>query len=313
MPVFEFHSGFWLNLHHALYEQARIRQHRPTQRPEPKQAGAPQSFMPDSELTAAEREAWNASLESYENLVAGRDLQFEGDLALIKNRLAELENCADLSGQEEQVCTSGIRQDLVVALERAAPTYRAKWWGEQDRRNRAWISALAPRVQQVGAPVAGKLSLLFHTDWPGTRIRVDVSGYAGPSGSYTSYDPMHVTVSSADGRNQGPAALEVLFYEASHVLALSARDLIARECRTRGKPIPRELWNAMLYYTTIAIARTESAGAGSTPAEALAARGWQRHRTDLDSFWKPFMQSALRGAADPDDLEQAILRIVASL
>ena len=31
-PVFELHSGFWLNLHHFLYEQARLRDQESTSR-----------------------------------------------------------------------------------------------------------------------------------------------------------------------------------------------------------------------------------------------------------------------------------------
>jgi len=41
------------------------------------------------------------------------------------------------------------------------------------------------------------------------RIRVDVTSYASSTGAYTTLEPLRVTVSSIDARNQGAEALEV--------------------------------------------------------------------------------------------------------
>jgi len=43
---------------------------------------------------------------------------------------------------------------------------------------------------------------------------------ANNTGAYTTLDPLRVTIASTDARNQGSAALEVLFHEASHGIAL---------------------------------------------------------------------------------------------
>jgi len=309
LPVFEFHSGFWLNLHHLLYQQARIREERLTRKP----VQGVSELLPLSGFSDAEQQAWQASLGFYADTMAARDLLFDGDLVLIKNRLAEVENCPDLSGRADSRCKSGLRPELIAALERAAPVYRAKWWPEQDKRNRDWIAAITPRVQKEGVPLGTQLSNLFHTDWPTGRIRVEVSNYAGVLGSYTTIDPLTVTVSSQDERNAGAGAVEVLFYEASHLLGMGARDLIARECRARGKPIPRELWDAMLYYTAVTVSRGAYPRSGVDPGAAVTERGWRGYRIALDGFWKPFLQGALRNQANPEDLERAISRLVAAL
>jgi hypothetical protein len=298
-----------LNLHHALYQQARIRQQRTTRRP----SGSAPDVLPPVQLTPEENRAWQESLSHYASALSARDLLFDGDMVLIKNRLAEVEDCADLSGRAEKRCTSGLRPELIAALERAAPVYRAKWWPEHDRRNREWINALAPQVQKAGVLLGTQLSGLFHTDWPSGRIRVEVSAYAGLLGSYTSLDPLTVTISSADERNQGTRALEILFYEASHFLGLGARDVLARECRARDKPIPRELWDATLYYTVVMFSRGTSSRAATEPGQAVVERGWRGYRTVLDAFWKPFLQTALRNQTDPEDLERAIGRMIAAL
>jgi len=56
LPVFELHSGFWINLHHTLYEQAR------------EQRGSRSSAAKSSEmtqLTEPERATWDAAVAYY--------------------------------------------------------------------------------------------------------------------------------------------------------------------------------------------------------------------------------------------------------
>ncbi|HEV8384843.1 MAG TPA: hypothetical protein VGQ11_08220, partial [Candidatus Acidoferrales bacterium] len=86
-PVFEFHSGFWINLHHALYEEARIRAQRPTARP---LASATVAKKMDGE-TSADLQAWQESVDFYATSLARRDLLFDGEMVDINNKLAEVE------------------------------------------------------------------------------------------------------------------------------------------------------------------------------------------------------------------------------
>jgi hypothetical protein len=312
LPVFEFHSGFWVNLHHVLYEQARIRSGRPTRRSDDSKfaTGAP-SIRP-FDLTPAETAAWNAALDYYAGALAGRDLLFDRDLVNIKNRLAEMENCEDLSGRNTPQCASGLRAEMIAALESAAPVYRARWWAGHDRLNRAWIAAVTPLVQGAGTLLATQLSLLFHVDWP-ARVRVDMSVYAGPHGGYTSLDPLHITLASTDERYRDSRALEVLFHEATHALALAVRDAIAKEFRSRGRPIPRELWTALLGYTTAEVARRVTAQVKSftpaLPADFLAARGLRSFHSVLQRHWQPYLELFFSGKADPDGIERSVARV----
>src|SRR5712691_1800603 len=285
VPAFEFHSGFWINLHHFLYQQARLRKSTPQSvpRPTPKVEGSgakepatsansialglpPGSGQAPAEaLTEEERQSWAAALDYYAGNLSGHDLFVNGDMVQIKNRLAELETCPNLSGRVPPQCVSGLRPELIAALEVAAPVYRARWWAEHDRANRSWIASVSLLVRQMGGRLAQQLASVYQTDWPAGRLRVDVTFNAGPFGAYTSLDPLHLTISSTDPRNQGPAALEVLFHEASHALAGAVRDLIVRECRQRGKPIPRYLWHALLFYTTGEIVKRTLAKDFSVP------------------------------------------------
>lgn len=352
LPVFEFHSGFWINLHHFLYQQARLRKNPtpPTTRPSASgQADAdnlkaavagPEASLEVSTdgLTPQERKAWAGALDYYGEHLADRDLLFNGDMVNINNRLAEMEACTDLSGQSSRECASGLRKELESALEDAAPVYRARWWAKHDRDNRSWIAAVGPMVRQLGGTLAQKLAATYQAGWPAGRLRVDVVHYGGPFGAYTTLDPVHLTISSADARNQGPAALEVLFHEASHALAGSVRDAIVRECRARGKPIPRDLWHALLFYTTgemvkralgTAAGRTLTA-ADSTPSPptsaaepgraaaassaytpyayryGLYARGWQGYQRVLERYWQPYLDGKT-------EFDTAMARLVTAL
>ena len=83
LPVFEFHSGFWVNLHHTLYQEAKFgslqdgstaadndktsSKNRPTLKTSP---GA------KSPLTPAEQRAWNEALSYYAANYIDKDLLF---------------------------------------------------------------------------------------------------------------------------------------------------------------------------------------------------------------------------------------------
>jgi hypothetical protein len=302
LPVFEFHSGFWLNLHHFLYQQAHEARGDSSASAETKPAKAT--------LTPEEQRTWQESLDYYASNLAGQDLLFNGDMVNIKNRLAEMEGQADLQ-------KSGLRPELVTALERAAPIYRGHWWVEHDRENRAWVAAVAPLVQQLGAGLSRKLADVYESPWPAGRIRVDVSHDANWAGAYTTLDPLHITISSSTPANQGIAALEILFHEASHALAGTVRDEIARECRTRNKPIPRDLWHALILYTTGEMVRrtladvllTRQSIKGYMPyayRQGLYRRGWGNYLRVLERFWLPYLDGEV-------DFDGAVARIVAAL
>ena len=308
LPVFELHSGFWVNLHHFLYLQARLLKGN-TSSMDSSRGAAPPNVPPASLLNfpADQIQAWQDAVGFYEKDLAGRDLLLNGDMENINNQLSEMEACPDLEGKSSALCKSGLRRDLIEALERAAPVYRAHWWNEQDRANREWIAQVTPMVQQMGVELSGQLSEVYQRPWPAGKLRVDVVWYGGPYGAYTSLSPTHVTISSQDARNQGIYGFEVLFHESSHALAGSVNEAISREFRKRDKPIPRDLWHALLFYTTGELLRRDLAygtmtmaslqGADPSSYQPYADRfrlysgGWERFRGLLDLYWRPYLEN----------------------
>jgi len=311
LPVFELHSGFWMNLHHTLYQQARQRRDK---------QGVTSKVVPASRLSDSEQRAWDAAVSYYVANYSGKDLLFSTEMILLKNQLGDFEDCDELSGASKKTCDAGLPPKITQVLDSAAPIYRAHWWREHDRANRKWIAAVAPLVRNRGLELAHRLAEIYQTAWPAEKIRVDVSSYANWAGAYTTLDPLRVTISSTDLRNQGNAALEVLFHEASHGIAESVQAAIVRECRQRDKPIPRDLWHALIFYTTGELIRpvinSPTAGAsGDAPGteytpyavrEGLYTRGWDAYLKLLTRFWQPYLD----GRSTFDD---AIARMVSAL
>jgi hypothetical protein len=326
LPVFELHSGFWINLHHALYHEARQRT-----APSARQASSSRTAGPavksapsaNPALTPAEKKAWEEAVSYYAENYANKDLLFTTELIQLKNQLGDFEDCDELSGRKRKFCDAGLPARLTQVLESAAPVYRAHDWPDHDRANRRWILRVAPLVRTQGVGLSERLAEIYQTRWPHEKIRVDVAAYANAAGAYTTVDPLRVTISSLDARNQGAQALEVLFHEGSHGIAEPVQAAIIRECRQRDKPIPRDLWHALVFYTTGEVIRPALASTSSTAGdkegsipgggytsyasrEALYQRGWKDYFDILQRFWQPYLD----GRASFDD---AIARMVSSI
>jgi hypothetical protein len=299
LPVFELHSGFWINLHHTLYQQARQRRD-PKAAPSVAVAG-PAFATPSASARRSKMEqlAWDAAVSYYAANYADKDLLFNTEMLLLKNQLGDFEGCDELSGAKLKTCDAGLPPKLTQILEAAAQVYRAHEWPDHDRANRKWIAQVAPLVREQGLGLSERLADIYQARWPKEKIRVDVSAYANSQGAYTTLDPLRVVISSTDPRNQGSAALEILFHEASHGIAEPVQQAILRECRQREKAIPRDLWHALLFYTTGEVIKPvftgQTVGAPDpeyTPyaiRERLYQRDWDDYLKLLTRFWQPYL------------------------
>jgi hypothetical protein len=293
LPILAFHSGFWVNLHHFLYEQARKVDQAPLEADgQPTRAAATLALSPEEERR------WKRAVGYYAAKLAGQDLEFNGDMVLLNNRLAELEGCREIDGSSSSQCASGLREGLVMALEEAAPIYRAHWWPEQDRANRAWIAAVGQLIRRYGAGVSKALAGAYQAPWPAKPMQVDVVSYAGRWGAYASPNPLHIVIAGTDPRNQGLAALAVVFDEASQAFAPDVVEALANEFHDQNKLVRRDLWQAMLFYTaaeTVERVLNTSGGVRESPSEArwvregLRARGWHAYADLLERAWQPYL------------------------
>ena len=150
---FEFHSDFWLNLHHFLYEQAG----HPTK--------------PLADLTAAEKAAWGNAVTFYRRSITPHDLLLDPHMQSIDTELAEDESLPKL-------VVNGPDGNLWETLNSVAAIYRAHWWPAQDQANRAFIAAAVPLVQRYAPLLMKQLSTVYEAAWPKDPVRVDLAEYA---------------------------------------------------------------------------------------------------------------------------------------
>jgi hypothetical protein len=327
LPVFEFHSGFWVNLHHFLYHEARLRlaaKDNPENVAKNSVHSLKQPSGPPVSLSAAEQKTWDNAVSYYMANYAGKDLLINIDLILLKNQIGDFEDCDELTGRKKARCDAGLPGGTGPILDAAAPIYRAHWWADHDRANRRWVARVAPLVREQGVGLSERLADVYQTRWPKEKIRVDLSAFANSAGAYTTLDPLRVTIASADPRNQGPEALEVLFHEASHGIAVPVEDAISRECKQRDKPIPRDLWHALIIYTTGEVLRpvfkdsSPEQGAGEAPPQPpranivpyalediLSQRGWEQYHLLLLLYWQPYLDGKV-------SFEDAIAHLVSA-
>jgi hypothetical protein len=269
--TFDFHSNFWVNLHHFLYEQAISKS--------PQQSGS---------------ETWNQAVEIYRKNIATHEL-LSRDIAGIDIALSRIENTESLAG-------SGIDAELTQTLERAAPVYKSRWWPEHNRQNLAWIDAATPLVAKYEAVIKKQLSAAYQTPWPADPVRTDVAEYASWAGAYTLLVPTLITISSA---NAGPAALETLFHEASHAMIQKISDALTAELNSQKKLFPRRaFWHAVLFYTTGEIAqRYLDHYTMFGIKDGILERGWPGALPILEKDWKPYLDGKI-------DLATAVHRLV---
>jgi hypothetical protein len=235
--TFDFHSSFWVNLHHTLYNQAFVQR---------------VGRAPDlSVLNPTEVAAWNEAVAYYGESVINHDF-LESDMGRINAALARAGNATSLGTPHE------ITKDLAAILEKVAPIYRAHWWPDHDRKNREWIAAATPLVAKHEAVLKPALARAFDTPWEKRPIHVEMSYYVTNASAYTAIFPTLITVSSSSPRTVGPAMVEVLFHESSHALIVKARDELSKETRNRKTELPYpDFWHALLFYTNSEIVKKQ--------------------------------------------------------
>jgi hypothetical protein len=279
--LFEFRSGFWINLHHFLYLQAVLTT------PEARKGQAEESLRdaPGPVMSADQKAVWDRAVRFY--LPYGkRDALKDDELVKVNYELSDAGNSPNLKGRQ-------ISPELMATLEQAAPVYRALWWSGHDRRNRAWIAEAAKLVGEYGPSMSQRIAAVFHTEWPKEKTTTEVVVYANWAGAYTVTNSTLITISSADSAGQGEASLETLFHEASHALIGNVQRQLSSDLLADGKTPTFAIVHVIIFYT-----------AGVVTADALAKNGvhdfvpyavknglyervpdWKHYREVCDNDW----------------------------
>lgn len=230
---FRLQSNPWINLKERLYNEIR------------------QKAPPPAGLTPKEADDWRKAVDAYRKHLGNRSPIFDDGLIKIS---AALSNAKDLN------LPNSIPSEAGSPLRSAMTIYARTQWPEDDRANRFWIAVAKALLESAGGEMADLHSKAYGVPFP-TEIDVDVSALAGDFGGYTvgSGKYAHVTLSSTTPGFQSFAALEMLGHEPSHSIVEGNSGAIGSELNEIGgelgvKP-KRNLWHAILFYTSGDIAR----------------------------------------------------------
>jgi hypothetical protein len=297
---FEFHNGFWLNLHHFLYVQARARLNTPDSRRRAV-ANARNDLEAISQLPLHQQQAWSAALDYYQQQFASLDLVWDTRIIGITDRLASQESVAALQA-------AGLDPALVQVLEGAAAVYRSEWWSRHERANRDWVDMINLLLESYASSLAQQIATVYRTTWPSAPLRVDICAYANWAGGYTTTTRARVTVASLDEGNSGTQGLETLFHEALHVLELPFLNALKQETAVQGKTLPPLFAHAILFFTAGEITRrTVPHHVPYAVANGIWTREpWNEYRKILDTHWQPYLDSQSK-------FEDALQRLVSML
>jgi hypothetical protein len=279
--IFNFHSSFWVNLHHFLYLEALSENPQFSRRPA---ALSADDLAALHALTPAERAAWDEAVTYYAHSMIQHDLLFDHDLISIQIELEDEEASTDLAAAQ-------IPAEVRAILLKAAPIYRAHWWPAHDQKNRAAIAQLEPLVAKYGDSLKTSLAKIYETPWPDEPIRVDMMIYANWAGAYTTLFPTRVSISTSEPANPEAGALETVFHESSHGMVDKVQAAIDHAAAAQKPPYqPGAIWHAVLFYTTGVLVARQLPGyvpmadriglwkrAWPDPDRALIAQDWQPH------------------------------------
>lgn len=283
---FEFHSNLWINLHHFLYMQAL-----------PLPAGRLAPRLPA--MSTSDRNSWEQAVAFYRERMIKLDFVRDDQMQRIDSYLAQMENASTINGEL-------IGNDVAAVLISAAPVYKRYWWAKHDMANQFWIRMAQPLLSSLDQQMRSQLVSAYEAEWPAKLVRVDVSVYANWAGAYTNVESggqVHTVMSGIDPGNQGFAALETLFHEASHAMVDGETgklgEAIQAQAKAHGIPVPENLWHALIFYTAGEFSRRDLDSVGVhdyqpyADKQGLWARAWPTYRPALALFWQAHMDGKL--------------------
>ena len=297
---FQFYSHFWINLHHYLFQEAAYVHHKKVTADADRIA---RFFrQSDRETTKEENAVILAALAFYERELIKLNLTFNARLHGIKTALTQTD-------PDEPTPLADLEPELGDVLSSAAPVFKKHLWEKQHQSNRQWIADQRKLVEEISEEMVTGLSNWYGVAWPKEKIRIDLSGsYTHWAGAYTTINPSHVVISSTRKGYRGLQGLEMIFHECSHI-PLNHKtgpipETIAEKCAEHGVAVPRNLWHAILFYTSGELTRRVLEKRGITHELYM-------HRNDvfkkfhgaLAEHWQPFMDGEY-------DLDRAIDGII---
>lgn len=242
---FEFHSNYWINLHHFLYQEASGSQLRKLQ-----EDGNGFLDIGEAEVHGKMGPAEQTTLEEavayYRDSLISRSLLFH---------LGHERVWLQAQDAHTQIPDTTFSKKYTDMLNGVSPVYRKYFWPLHLKQNRTVIEQQLEMIESFEKTVIPKMEGYAMKVWPAeTKVRVDVTAYANYAGAYTAARPrFNIFVSSLDPSSETTSFVETILHEGSHLLFNYGgpfREGISEnfDQKKLETPYPKHLWHAALFY-----------------------------------------------------------------
>lgn len=266
---FEFHSNYWINLHHFLYQKASGSQLRKL-----KEDGNQYLEIGEDKvqltLSAADEKTLSEAISYYKDSIISKSLLF--DLGQERVWLQRREAGVRISD-------TTFSKRYTEILNKVSPVYSKHFWPLHEKQNAAILKLQLPSIKRFERTVITKMEGFAMKKWPvTTKVRVDVSAYANYAGAYTPTRPrFNIFISSLDPSSEKMDFVETILHEGSHLLFNYGgpfREGIALifDQKKLEIPYPKQLWHAALFYLC-----------GRSVQDELQNNGYTEYRMIMDT------------------------------
>ncbi len=239
---FEFHSDFWINLHHFLFQQAKGDQvaHLKEDGNLILDIGEESVFQL---LSADERKILNTSVQYYQDHLTDKTLLFG---------LADLRLWLQNQDIQRPITDTTFTKEYSQILNDFSSIYKSRFWEIHDGHNNKILDEHFLNVNEMEVRIIEKLIRLVGYAWPDSKIRVDLSAYASWAGAYSQNKPnFNIIISTLDPFSNQSAFIETVFHEGAHILfnrESKFRTEIFNMSNEMDIKFPRGLWHASQFY-----------------------------------------------------------------
>ena len=239
---YEFHSNYWINLHHFLYQKAKGSQEKKLLEDNSQLIDINEEIVYKN-LTSQELEILNKAISYYENNIIEKNLYRD-----LREFTYMFRNQENVLLQDNELLTNEYKN----VINEASVIYRKHFWEIYKEQNEKVIKAKIELIKDFENNIFNKMEKLSKDKLPNQKIRVDITAYANFAGAYTITKPdFNIYISSLDPDCYTNGIIETIFHEGSHLLfgfGSPFRESIYDISKEIDIEFPRNLWHAALFY-----------------------------------------------------------------